>query len=46
MNIENRDEDPDPDRVGSVDFWPAGSGSIFFSLDPDSDPNPTCNNGF
>ena len=25
---------------GSVDFWPTGSGSNFFSLDPD----PTCNN--
>ena len=22
-----RDENPDPDSVGSVDFWPAGSGS-------------------
>ena len=33
-----RDEDPDP--VGSVDFRPAGSGSILFSLDP------TYNNGF
>ena len=33
-----RIEDPDP--VGSVDFWPAGSGT--FSPDPD----PTCNNGY
>ena len=28
-----RDKDPDP--VASVDFWPAGSGSITFSLDLD-----------
>ena len=30
-----RDEDP----VGSVDFWPSGSGTL------SSDPDPTCNNG-
>ena len=35
-SVQRRDEDPDP--VGSVDFWPAGSG--LFSTDPD----PTCNN--
>ena len=29
-------EDLDP--VGSLDFWPAGSGTL--------DPDPTCNNGF
>ena len=27
---------------GSVDFWPAGSGSVTFSSDPDH----TCNNGY
>ena len=36
--VNSRDEDPG----GSVDFWPAGSGT--FSLDPD--PDYTCNNGF
>ena len=36
------DEDLDP--VGSVDFWPAVSGSGTFSTDPD--PDPTGNNGF
>ena len=25
--VKSRDEDPDP--VGSVDFWPAGSGTFF-----------------
>ena len=25
--VHDRDEDPDP--VGSVDFWPAGSGTFF-----------------
>ena len=34
-----RDDDPD----WSVHFWPAGSGFITFSLDPE--PGPTCNNG-
>ena len=37
--VLSRDEDPDP--VGIVDFWPAGSGSGIFSLDPDPDPDPT-----
>ena len=38
----SRNEDPGPDPVGSVDFWPAGYGYGTFSADPD----PTCNNGF
>ena len=40
--LTGRDEDPDP--VGSVDFWAAGSGSVTFFTDPD--PDPTCNNGY
>ena len=35
--ILHRDEDPN--TVGFVDFWAAGSGSVNFSPDPD----PTCN---
>ena len=41
---KTRDEDPDPNPVGSGDLWPIGSGSSTFSTDPD--PDPTCNNGF
>ena len=40
MRVVTRDENPDP--VGSVDVWLAGSGSGTLSPDPD----PTCNNGF
>ena len=57
INIHKcRDEDPDPDQVGSVDFCAAGSqsGSVFStdSIESDSesdfstDPDPTCNNKF
>ena len=42
MKIRDITRDEDPDPVGSVDFWPAGS-DTFFSLDPD--PDPTCYNG-
>ena len=34
-----RDEDPDPNPVGSGDFWLPDP--VIFSKDPD----PTCNNG-
>ena len=36
---KSRDEDPDPLIFGTSDPDP-----VFFSLD--SDPDPTCNNGF
>ena len=27
-----RDEDTNPNPVGSVDFWPAGFGTFFYSI--------------
>ena len=38
VELMSRDEDPDLDPVGSVDFGPLDPDPLLFSLNPDPDP--------